>query len=776
MSGPINDRANDPSKDRAPPTLHARTLFVARPDAPGAIGRGVAASDGGHAAAARRAEVRPASSDVGRVRPAYAGALLAALGAVIGFYASRPAGTVYGGSAGPGPLTPPHAAKLKCKNCHGSLEPGAPTFVSHAKEACVDCHGAHLSTRAPHRALIKDGELGCVTCHTIHGPQSGVRFGDGPAVRYSTWGEVEVDGVSFRSGRTILVPTIPLRACARCHDPKSETDPIARCRSYVGTGDLEPMVCFDEHRTALSPFAQPDPSPPPRGGRDRDRRDRDDLTPNDPRRGRGRDADTRAKPKRDDAVCAEQHFEDRSFAWEAAREAVARVPAVARKPSRGSIGWLVGGVLGAALGYGGAALGERVRQGKKKKSATAKPPTPATAVKKRLPVIDTSTCLGCYACVDACPYGVFEVERYVAVVARPDACCGLLLCEQKCPNGSLQVGDEDTLLERPRVSSSLESEDVPGLYLAGDVTGVPLIKNAISQGVRAAEAAHRALSSRARASSGAVDVCVIGAGPAGISAALRLKELGATFEILDQGSVAQSIQNFPRGKLVFDQPLDLPVLGKLWLEESTKEELLMHWLRIIRRADLVVHEHHRMTGVDRRPDGLFVVRAVNPDGAPTEAIARSVIVAIGQRGSPRKLPVPIPEEAESRVHYHLADARSLAGANVVVVGLGDVAMEAAIALAHQPRTRVTLLARGAGFSRGQPRNIAEIERLVAARRVEVRFDTEVTEVQPSHVVTRSKSATETLGFDALFVMIGSIPPWDTLARVGIRRAVGEAHG
>ncbi|MBI4957525.1 MAG: NAD(P)-binding domain-containing protein, partial [Myxococcales bacterium] len=388
---------------------------------------------------------------------------------------------------------------------------------------------------------------------------------------------------------------------------------------------------------------------------------------------------------------------------------------------------------------------------------------------RRLPVIDASRCLGCRACVDACPYDVFAIERYVATVAHPDACCGLTLCERACPNGSLVVTElDDVARDAPLVQASLEAMHAPGVFLAGDVTGLPLIKNAIVQGRRAVDSVRDSLAAApAAARAYPLDVLVVGAGPAGISAALRCQELGLRYRVLEQASVAQSIRSFPRGKLVFDQPLELPLAGKLWLEESTKEELLAKWLRIVRTEALAVDEGVRFVGLEREPEGGFSIEATEADGAPLELRAARVLVAVGMRGTPRRLGCPVPAEAESRVHYHLADARSFAEARVLVVGLGDAAMEAAIALARQPGCRVTVCHRGPGFGRGKRRNVEELGRLVAAGRVTVLWRSEVAALRAGAVELAGPDGRQELATDAVLVLIGSIPPLELLRRAGV---------
>jgi thioredoxin reductase len=245
--------------------------------------------------------------------------------------------------------------------------------------------------------------------------------------------------------------------------------------------------------------------------------------------------------------------------------------------------------------------------------------------------------------------------------------------------------------------------------------------------------------------------------------------MGLHYEALEQGSVAESIRSFPRGKLVFDQPLEVPSVGTLWLRESTKEELLGKWLRIVRTHALSIREHHRVEHV-AQTQGSFVIHARDGDGREVALATRRVVLAVGRRGTPRKLPLALPDAVLDHVHYSLADARSFSGARVVVVGLGDVAMESAMALARQPGTTVTVVYRGAGFRRGKARNIAEMRRLAAAGRIDLRLQADVVAVHPGQIELSGPGDLRSIAaYDALFVMIGSIPPWAFLEQIGIRR-------
>lgn len=729
------DRRDEPSAGKPPaalPTLYASPLGDARDRAalPRELPRG---------RAAKRAEK---TSDVTRFRGVLTATVVAAAAAGLSAFLFPPPG----GHASPGPLSRPHAraASVTCASCHGTA--GA---EKRPDEACASCHGAHAPRRRPHERLFKSGALRCSTCHPIHHPDQGVAFVPGePPIRFAPGVERALDDAP-PAHLAATVPIVTAASCKGCHDPRSPRDPISRCFA-PGTEKLgpdKPSLCFDEHQTALPPDAPDRPGAQARG-----------------------------------RVCAAQHGDDRPVAWDAARDVALAVPKLDR-PATSALSWLWLGTgtlafaLTLGLVRGSGALRARRRKAQDKPQSAEAMLKPQTRV--RLPQIDTQTCLGCYACVDACPYDVLEVQKYVAVVVRPEACCGLTLCEQRCPNGSLRITDGDTIGDRPRIDDALQSQDTPGLFLAGDVTGLPLIKNAILQGAHAVEKIAASLEAEGPLPGSGErpkDLVIVGAGPAGISAALRAKELGLSFEVIEQGSVAQSIRSFPRGKLVFDQPLDLPLTGKLWLKESTKEELLSHWMRIIRKEELPIRQDTRMAAVSREAEGKLFRVTTEPreGGPPRDVLARRVLLAIGQRGTPRRLPIELSPDVEARVHYHLADARSFEGKRVLVVGLGDVAMEIAVALARQPGTTVTVVHRGPTFTRGKSRNIDEVKRMHAAGRLSLRFETEIAALDPDTATLRTRGRDERVPYDAVFVLIGSIPPWDTLKACGVRVAA-EAH-
>ncbi|HEY3497606.1 MAG TPA: NAD(P)/FAD-dependent oxidoreductase, partial [Polyangiaceae bacterium] len=327
----------------------------------------------------------------------------------------------------------------------------------------------------------------------------------------------------------------------------------------------------------------------------------------------------------------------------------------------------------------------------------------------------------------------------------------------------------------PILSDMLEVPERPGLFLAGDVTGGALIRNAILQGTSVAEtvAARSKPARPGRNADPLFDLAVIGAGPAGLSAALRARERGLSVIVFEQASIAESIRRFSRGKLVLDTPSSDVAELPLWIADASKEQLLQRWERAVRSAHLDVREGARVLCIEPEPSSVAAgrrpFRVTVQDGAPlpVEHRARHVLVAVGSRGTPRKLPVPVPERLEPRVHYELSDARAFAGQRLIVVGLGDVAMETALALAAQPGSDVSVVHRGPGFRRGKRRNIDALSSLAARGRVELHFSAEVHALQQAGLLVNVGGAARNIPFDAVFVHIGTVPAHSLLRAAGV---------
>lgn len=651
----------------------------------------------------RRAEPARSSSDLARSRGLLAAGALGAL-ALVALLAFR-AGP--GALAAPGPLARPHAA-LACSGCH--TEP-------RARATCSGCHAPHASVRPGHRRLAAAGELTCASCHALHRSEAGLAFEpSGAASVFDSGFEQPLHGgtPSSAPGAT-FVPLVSARACARCHELGNPRDPASACVERAAPFSL----CFDEHRRPAT-----------------------------------RGAETATER---DAVVERARVLARSGAVVAALGAPRR---------------LLEQSVPLALALGGALLGGFFLR----RRAPARPPPSAARSGppgfRRLPLIDAARCLGCHACVDACPYDALGVRRYVAVLERPDACCGAGPCVEACPNGSLSLVVDASSPRGPSLSRELEVPDRPGLFLAGDVTGGSLIRNAVRQGVAvAASVAARAgrRNGAGAGEGGAVDLLVIGAGPAGLAAALTARSLGLSVTLLEQAAVAASIRRFSRQKLVLDAAAGAEDGLPLWLGDAPKEELLERWQRSIRLARLDVREGVRAEAVERSGDehAPFVVRAVLAGETAANFYARHVLIAAGTRGTPRSLDVPVPDAAASRVHFELSDARAFAGKRVVVLGLGDVAMESALALAGQPDTKVTIVHRGAGFSRGARRNIDALARLTAAGRVRLMLGARVRAVRVASLEVEVAGALESLPYQALFVHLGAVPARGLLERSGV---------
>jgi len=375
------------------------------------------------------------------------------------------------------------------------------------------------------------------------------------------------------------------------------------------------------------------------------------------------------------------------------------------------------------------------------------------------PVIDPTLCLGCGTCVTSCPEGeILGLVDGKAMLVQPANCIGHGACKEACPQKAIRLvlGTERRGVEVPVSDQDFETR-VPGLFVAGEVTGMGLIRNAIAQGTLAMDSA--AQYAAKAPGDDRLDAVIVGMGPAGLAASLRAQELGLNFETLEQETVGGTIAHYPRGKIVMTAPVELPGYGSVRMRETSKEALLELWLDAIDKTGLQIQTGQRVKNIDQEPGGLVV--ETTKDTYRT----RSVILAIGRRGSPRRLGVP--GEDLSKVIYRLVDPKQYKGQRVLVVGGGDSALEAAVSISEEEGTEVTLCYRGDSFSRAKSKNRERVEEANSAGSIQVLLSStpERLEDKTAHIST--PMGVKEIANDAVIVCIGGELPTQFLRDSGI---------
>ena len=379
------------------------------------------------------------------------------------------------------------------------------------------------------------------------------------------------------------------------------------------------------------------------------------------------------------------------------------------------------------------------------------------------PVIDPNLCLGSGACVSVCPEGdVIGLIRRKAELINPTKCIGHGACARACPHGAITLvfGTEKRGVDIPNVKPNFET-NVPGLFIAGELGGMGLIRNAIEQGRQAMD------SIRKRNVKGKdYDVIIVGAGPAGFSATLGAMKHKLRYRTVEQDSLGGTVYQFPRGKLVMTQPATLPIVGKIRFRETTKEKLLEFWQQVKQKTGAQFSFGERMETITRNGKG-FDVRT-NKGSYHTG----SVLLAIGRRGTPRKLGVPGEELA--KVVYRLVDPEQYRGQHVLVVGGGDAALEAACSIAEEPNTTVALSYRSETFSRAKEKNRQRVSELEKAKRLTLHLPSNVKRIHTDKVELEADGKNVSIPNNAVIVCAGGILPTPFLKEIGIE--VETKHG
>jgi len=381
-----------------------------------------------------------------------------------------------------------------------------------------------------------------------------------------------------------------------------------------------------------------------------------------------------------------------------------------------------------------------------------------------VPIIEQDLCIGCSSCVNACQEGVLEIVAGKSTVMNLAACTGASTCTEVCPTGACQLGGKGGFrkVEVPQIDGNFETNQ-KGIYAIGELGGLGLIKNAVIEGTLVVEK----IRETHQPSEGVTDLIIVGAGPAGLSAALAAKEAGLSSILFEQGSFANTIRRFPNRKIVMAEPVQIPLYGSLWISDAPKETLLSVWGTIIESAGIQIMEHERVTHVERTPSERLQVQTTKGvyEGA-------NVILALGKRGMPNELKVSGSDLP--KLLYQLTDAAEYTHQEILVVGGGDSACEAAIGLSKQLGNRVTLSYRKDKFTRLKEKNLKALKECVEHGSTQLLFNSQVQTIGEKEVVIQNGELLR-LPNDYVFAFLGGTSPRGFLEKIGIPMVTKEVQ-
>jgi thioredoxin reductase/Pyruvate/2-oxoacid:ferredoxin oxidoreductase delta subunit len=380
------------------------------------------------------------------------------------------------------------------------------------------------------------------------------------------------------------------------------------------------------------------------------------------------------------------------------------------------------------------------------------------------PHIDAATCIGCATCTTVCPEGdVLAMLGGKAVIVNGYKCIGHALCADACPVGAITMvmAKPGVGVGMPFLSPEYETS-VPNLFIAGELGGLALIKNAVNQGRACVDiiAQRVAAMGNARSRPGVYDVLIIGAGPAGISASLRAIERKLNYLTIERDEIGGTVSKYPRQKLVMTSPVEFPMYGKFKKTELSKENLLAFWHQILQRADFKARTGEKVENIERNADGIFEVAT-----SKGQYRSHAVVLGLGRAGDPRKLGVK--GEELPKVMYRLIETDHYINKKVLVVGGGDSAVEAAMGLAQQAGNKVTLSYRQAAFSRIKERNAKRIEECMRSGKVEVLFGSTPLEFRTASAILDVAGQSREIPNDFVWIFAGGEPPSAFLKKIGV---------